>query len=109
MDELEKSSGICGGWCRGDLCRISLRAVRQTPEGNVDAIFLPATAGGDGVPKPAMIFGHGNGEVIDDWLTAFGGFRQRGIGVLLVGPHPSYFIATSTAFQQSSISRVRYW
>ena len=56
----------------------------STPNSNVEAIFLPATADADVVQKPVVIFGHGNGEVIDYWLTALDGFRARGIGVLLV-------------------------
>lgn len=72
----------------------------STSEGNVDAIFLPATAGGDGVPKPVMIFGHGNGEVIDYWITAFEGFRQRGIGVLLV-EYPGYGRSTGSPSEVS--------
>src|SRR5205823_5971732 len=38
---------------------------------------------------PAMIFAHGNGEVIDFWVGGFNGFRERGIGVLLV-EYPGY-------------------
>jgi uncharacterized protein len=56
----------------------------STPKGRVEAFFLPATAESDLTPEPVVIFGHGNGEVIDYWLTALDGFRERGIGVLLV-------------------------
>ncbi len=58
----------------------------QTPVGRIEAIFLPAS-----VPEkqPVMIFGHGNGEVIDFWTSSFEGFRVRGIGVLLV-EYPGY-------------------
>jgi hypothetical protein len=38
----------------------------------------PAIAGADAVSKPVVIFGHGNGEVIDYWITPFHGFRERG-------------------------------
>ena len=60
-----------------------------TAAGNVEALFLPATAGSDVLQKPVVIFAHGNGEVIDFWLTALHGFRERGIGVLLV-EYPGY-------------------
>jgi hypothetical protein len=50
----------------------------STSEGNVEALFLPAIAGADAVSKPVVIFGHGNGEVIDYWITPFHGFRERG-------------------------------
>src|SRR5438093_487160 len=44
----------------------------QTPVGRIEAIFLPAS-----VPEkqPVMIFGHGNGEVIDFWTSSFEGIR----------------------------------
>jgi fermentation-respiration switch protein FrsA (DUF1100 family) len=72
----------------------------STSEWNVDAIFLPATSSGEGVSKPLMIFGHGNGEVIDYWITAFEGFRQRGIGVLLV-EYPGYGRSTGSPSEAS--------
>jgi uncharacterized protein len=77
-----------------ELLRIS------TSQGSVDAIFLPSTAGGDGVSKPLMIFGHGNGEVIDYWITALDGFRERGIGVLLV-EYPGYGRSTGSPSEAS--------
>jgi uncharacterized protein len=55
--------------------------------GDVEALFLPATAGS--VPMPVVIFAHGNGEVTDFWVSALDGFRTRGIGVLLV-EYPGY-------------------
>lgn len=65
----------------------------QTPHGDVDVLFLPA-AGGDAA-QPAMIFGHGNYEVIDQWIEHLDGFRERGIGVLLV-EYPGYGRSTGT-------------
>jgi uncharacterized protein len=60
-----------------------------TAAGNVEAMFLPATDTDSRAPKPALIFGHGNGEVTDDWVSALDSFRERGIGVLLV-EYPGY-------------------
>jgi uncharacterized protein len=60
----------------------------STAAGNVEALFLPATTD-VGAANPLVIFGHGNGEVIDYWVTALDGFRERGIGVLLV-EYPGY-------------------
>jgi pimeloyl-ACP methyl ester carboxylesterase len=57
--------------------------------GRTEALFLPASADALIGPRPLMIFAHGNGEVIDDWLTALHGFHERGIGVLLV-EYPGY-------------------
>lgn len=53
-----------------------------------EALFLPARDGATR-PKPLVIFAHGNSALIDDWLTALEGFRQRGVGVLLV-EYPGY-------------------
>lgn len=72
----------------------------STSAGNVEALFLPATAGSDVFRKPVVIFGHGNGEVIDYWLTALHGFRERGIGVLLV-EYPGYGRSTGAPSEAS--------
>jgi pimeloyl-ACP methyl ester carboxylesterase len=71
-----------------------------TPLGNVEAIFLPATAGADVTQRPVVIFGHGNGEVIDYWVAALDGFRERGIGVLLV-EYPGYGRSTGSPSEVS--------
>ena len=60
-----------------------------TAAGNTEALFLPATDASQAAQKPVVIFGHGNGEVIDYWVAALDGFRARGIGVLLV-EYPGY-------------------
>lgn len=55
----------------------------DSDEGRVEAWFLP----GDGVsaqkPGPAVIFAHGNGELIDHWPQTLAGYRRLGISVLL--------------------------
>jgi fermentation-respiration switch protein FrsA (DUF1100 family) len=61
----------------------------STAFGRSEAVFLPATLPTGGITQPLVIFAHGNGEVIDYWLTALNGFRERGIGVLLV-EYPGY-------------------
>ncbi len=65
----------------------------------IESLFLPATDGATG-PKPLVIFAHGNSALIDDWLTALGGFRQRGVGVLLV-EYPGYGRSTGTPSEAS--------
>lgn len=50
---------------------------------SVESLFMPATDAAPG-PKPLVIFAHGNSALIDDFVTAMDGFRQRGVGVLLV-------------------------
>jgi uncharacterized protein len=69
---------------------LSVAAVGAT----IESLFLPATDGAVG-PKPLVIFAHGNSALIDDWLTALEGFRQRGVGVLLV-EYPGYGRSTGT-------------
>ena len=59
------------------------------PEGSVEAVFLPATGPERAAHTPVMIFAHGNGELIDDWVKSLDGFRERGIAVLLV-EYPGY-------------------
>jgi pimeloyl-ACP methyl ester carboxylesterase len=71
-----------------------------TTDGSVDAIFLPATDVAVAARKPVMIYAHGNGEVIDYWLTGLQGFRDRGIGVLLV-EYPGYGRSTGQPSEKS--------
>jgi pimeloyl-ACP methyl ester carboxylesterase len=67
----------------------------STQLGRAEALFLPATRDMNDTPQPVAIFAHGNGEVIDDWVTALDGFRRRGIGVLLV-EYPGYGRSTGS-------------
>jgi fermentation-respiration switch protein FrsA (DUF1100 family) len=58
----------------------------ETSSGNVEAWFFgPASP----APAPAMIFAHGNGEVIDYWPDVMQMFADRGVAVLLV-EYPGY-------------------
>jgi pimeloyl-ACP methyl ester carboxylesterase len=72
----------------------------STPVGRVEALFLPATATAHDAPQPVMIFAHGNGEVTDYWVTALDGFREKGIGVLLV-EYPGYGRSTGAPSEAS--------
>lgn len=69
-----------------------------TPRGVSESLFLPASAGGG--QQPLVIFAHGNGEVIDYWVSALHGFRERGIGVLLV-EYPGYGRSTGSPSETS--------
>jgi uncharacterized protein len=70
----------------------------DTSLGHVDSLFLPApTSGGR---QPVVVFGHGNGEVIDHWVAALHGFQERGIGVLLV-EYPGYGRSTGSPSERS--------
>src|SRR5215469_11241901 len=72
----------------------------STTAGNVDALFLPAAADENVARQPAVIFGHGNGEVIDYWVSDLHGFQERGVGVLLV-EYPGYGRSTGSPSEQS--------
>jgi pimeloyl-ACP methyl ester carboxylesterase len=65
----------------------------------IESLFLPASDGAVG-PKPLVIFAHGNTALIDDWLTGLEGFRERGVGVLLV-EYPGYGRSTGTPSEAS--------
>jgi uncharacterized protein len=68
------------------------------PQGHVEAFFLPASSPGG--RQPIVIFAHGNGEVIDYWVSALSGFQERGIGVLLV-EYPGYGRSTGSPSESS--------
>ncbi len=59
----------------------------DTPAGNIESWFiLPDKLAG---AAPAIIFAHGNGELIDFWPRELAPFTELGIGVLLV-EYPGY-------------------
>ena len=55
--------------------------------GRTEAWLLPARRGAGA--GPLLIFAHGNGELIDHWVDAFGPARARGASALLV-EYPGY-------------------
>ena len=59
----------------------------ETSFGKVEAWYLPPAA--TDKPAPAVIFGHGNGELIDYWPSELGRFASMGVGLLLV-EYPGY-------------------
>jgi len=65
---------------------------------DVEAFYLPPAASDR--PAPAMIFTHGNGELIDHWVDVFSVPRRWGIGVLLV-EYPGYGRSGGDPSQQS--------
>jgi len=60
----------------------------ETLSGRVEAWYLPP-AKPPQRPGPAVIFAHGNGELIDFWPDELAPFGRMGIGVLLV-EYPGY-------------------
>ncbi len=61
----------------------------ETSFGKVEAWYLPPAAGSPAAPAPAVIFGHGNGELIDFWPPMLDRFSRMGLGLLLV-EYPGY-------------------
>ena len=60
----------------------------DTGQGRVESWFFPPEPG-TAVPYPAMLFAHGNGELIDDWPDIVDALAGLGIGILLV-EYPGY-------------------
>lgn len=61
----------------------------QTRHGEVEAWYLPPAEGSPGTPAPAVIFAHGNAELIDFWPQTLDQFTRMGLGLLLV-EYPGY-------------------
>lgn len=61
----------------------------ETATGKIEAWFLPPDPVNGATPAPAVIFAHGNGELIDFWPHELKKFNGFGVGVLLV-EYPGY-------------------
>jgi len=61
----------------------------KTGSGKVESWLLLPADSGNAVSAPAVIFGHGNGELIDFWPDELKGFAQLGVALLLV-EYPGY-------------------
>jgi pimeloyl-ACP methyl ester carboxylesterase len=61
----------------------------MTSVGQTDAWLLPPLTATSGEKGPGLIFAHGNGEVIDQWLGGLDEFRRWGMSVMLV-EYPGY-------------------
>ena len=61
----------------------------NTSSGRVEAWFMPPASGHDKGACPAVIFAHGNAELIDFWPEEFKNFTALGVGVMLV-EYPGY-------------------
>ncbi len=66
-----------------EISRLSL------PFGEVETWFWPAIPGSTPGPGPAVIFAHGNGELIDHWRHGLDRFRALGLAIMLV-EYPGY-------------------
>jgi hypothetical protein len=70
----------------------------ETSVGKVEAWYLPPRSAEK--PAPAVVFAHGNGELIDYWPAELGRFASMGIGLLLV-EYPGYGRSAGTPSQAS--------
>ena len=61
----------------------------ETGFGTVEAWFIPPILEMPASPAPAVLFAHGNAELIDFWPDQLRGFISMGVGVLLV-EYPGY-------------------
>jgi fermentation-respiration switch protein FrsA (DUF1100 family) len=55
----------------------------QSPEGPVEGWFLPGLGVSAERPGPAVLFAHGNAELIEHWPEVLHRYRELGISVLL--------------------------
>jgi len=56
----------------------------DTPEGRVEGWYLRGEGLREDEPGPAVVFAHGNGEIIDHWPELLRWYSGRGINALLV-------------------------
>jgi fermentation-respiration switch protein FrsA (DUF1100 family) len=71
----------------------------------VEAYFLPPRIR-SGERAPLLVYAHGNGELIDDWVDAFAPARDFGVGALLV-EYPGYNRSEGTPSQASVAAAMR--
>ncbi len=71
-----------------------------TSFGKVETWFLPPGEDCGSKPAPAVIFAHGNGELIDFWPQELQKFNRLGMGVLLV-EYPGYGRSEGSPSQNS--------
>ena len=72
----------------------------KTAAGTVQGWFLKGKGVSDARPGPAVIYAHGNGELIDDWLHQMHGYTSRGVSVLLA-EYPGYGRSAGSPSQTS--------
>ena len=74
----------------------------NTSQGRVEAWFLPPALHDVAEPAPAVIFAHGNAELIDFWPQELRSFSSHGMGLLLV-EYPGYGRSEGTPSQESIV------
>jgi fermentation-respiration switch protein FrsA (DUF1100 family) len=72
----------------------------ETASGKVESWLLRPVSGSTVRPIPAIIFGHGNGELIDFWPDELMRFTRLGMALLLV-EYPGYGRSAGSPSQES--------
>jgi fermentation-respiration switch protein FrsA (DUF1100 family) len=72
----------------------------ETESGKVESWLLTPASGSAAGPIPAVIFGHGNGELIDFWPDELMRFTRLGMALLLV-EYPGYGRSAGSPSQES--------
>lgn len=72
----------------------------ETGSGKIEVWYMPPVSGSEGKAAPAVMFAHGNGELIDFWPDELRFFTQFGVGVLLV-EYPGYGRSEGAPSQRS--------
>jgi fermentation-respiration switch protein FrsA (DUF1100 family) len=76
----------------------------ETSQGKTEAWYLAPDRKDQNQPAPAVIFAHGNGELIDYWPEELSWFPKQGIGLFLI-EYPGYG-RSQGAPSQNNISEV---
>ena len=63
--------------------RGALRLTLPVEGGVVEAWLMPGAGVSPARPGPAVIFAHGNGEIIDEWIDSLDFYRELGVTVLV--------------------------
>ncbi|MFO7665393.1 MAG: alpha/beta fold hydrolase [Desulfobacterales bacterium] len=72
----------------------------ETDSGKIEVWYMPPASEAAGNPAPAVIFAHGNGELIDFWPDELRTFTEFGVGVMLV-EYPGYGRSEGAPSQRS--------
>jgi fermentation-respiration switch protein FrsA (DUF1100 family) len=72
----------------------------ETKSGKVESWLLRPPSGSAAGPIPAVIFGHGNGELIDFWPDELMRFTRLGLALMLV-EYPGYGRSAGAPSQES--------
>ena len=72
----------------------------ETEFGKVESWLIPPASAAPSQPAPAVIFAHGNGELIDYWPAELNAFTRLGLAVLLV-EYPGYGRSAGAPSQKS--------